>query len=225
MRCVCVIAGLVALALPGLAGDITVHAEITKKLTKKGLSPTVYSLRGTAPPTAPAASDPVNEFSQMVVLLEGTAVTPQAPTTVAIGQRNMRFEPDLVVIPTGSTVQFPNEDPIFHSVFSLSRVKPFDLGYYAQGQSRTIKFDRSGIVQVYCHLHAGMYAAIVVTNSPWYGKPTEDGNITFNDVPAGHYRVIAWHKIAGLHQTETDVPQTGKTEVTIRVPIDVEPRK
>jgi plastocyanin len=161
----------------------------------------------------------------MVVLMEGDSIAAKPPVMVTIDQRNMRFEPDLMVIPVGSTVQFPNSDPIFHSVFSLSRAQPFDLGFYPRGQNRTVKFSRSGIVQVYCHIHANMYAAIVVTSSPWYGKPSEDGSFAFTNVPAGRYRLVVWHKVAGVHQAQVDVPQSGKAEVTIRVPIDVEPRR
>jgi plastocyanin len=219
------LASLFVLVLSGFAGDLTGHAVITRKLTKKPVSPTVYNLRGTAPPSAPAETERLSEFDQMVILLEGESVTPQTPVTVSMDQHNMRFEPDLVVIPIGSTVQFPNSDPIFHSVFSLSRAQPFDLGFYPRGQSRTVKFNRSGIVQVYCHIHANMYAAIVVTSSPWYGKPSEDGGFAFTNVPAGHYRVVAWHKIAGVYHAETDIPERGKAEVTIHVPLDVEPRR
>jgi plastocyanin len=218
-------AGLLALAMSALAGDVSVHAKITKRLTHKTLAPTVYDLRGTAPPAPPPETDSLNEFDQMVVMLEGTSIAPKAPVSVTIDQRDMQFAPGLVVIPVGSSIQFPNWDPIFHSVFSLSRAKPFDLGFYPRGQTRTVKFDRPGIVQVYCHIHANMYAAIVVTSSPWYGRPSEEGEYSWSDVPAGHYRLIAWHKIAGLHQKEIDVPQTGKTEVTIRIPIDVESRR
>jgi hypothetical protein len=75
---------------------------------------------------------------------------------------------------------------------------------------------------VYCHIHANMYAAIVVTSSPWYVRPAEDGSFSWSNVPAGHYRLTAWHKIAGLFKTEIDVPENGKTEVTIRIPIDVD---
>jgi hypothetical protein len=109
-------------------------------------------------------------------------------------------------------------------VFSLSKTQPFDLGFYPKGQSRTVKFNHPGIVQVYCHIHANMYAAIIVTSSPWYGKPSGDGSFSWNDVPAGHYRLSAWHKIAGLYKTEVDVPESGKVEVSIQVPVDVEPR-
>jgi plastocyanin len=216
---------LLALAFPAAAGDLTGHALITKKLTKKALTAAVYNLRGTAPPPAAVDSEPVNEFDQMVVLVEGDSIAQKSPVNVTIDQRNLRFDPDLVVVPVGSTVQFPNWDPIFHSVFSLSKAQPFDLGFYPRGQSRTVKFNRSGIVQVYCHIHANMYAAIVVTSSPWYGKPSEDGSFAFANIPAGRYHVVVWHKVAGVHQVAIDVPETGKAEVTVRVPIDVEPRR
>ncbi len=212
------------LSLLAVAGDVSGHAVITKRLTKKAISPTVYSLRGVAPAVAPDAA-PENEFDRMVVMLEGGTTAPAAPVTAVLDQRNARFEPDMLVIPVGSSVQFPNSDPIFHNVFSLSRAESFDLGYYPKGKSKTVKFDHSGIVQVYCHLHASMYAAIVVTSSPWFGKPSADGSFTFKGVPPGHYRVMAWHKVAGLHQTEIDVPQSGTTDVTLHVPFDVEPRK
>jgi plastocyanin len=215
--------GLIALVLPVVAGDITGHALITKRLTKKALSPIVYNLRGAvAAPPAPAKSDTANEFDRLVVVLEGGASKPKPPETLVIDQRNMRFDPDLVIVPTGSTIQFPNADPIFHNIFSLSKTQPFDLGFYPQGQSRTVKFTRNGIVQVYCHIHANMYAAIVVTSSPWYARPAEDGSFSWTDVPAGHYKLTAWHKIAGLYKTEIDVPESGKVDATIRIPIDVD---
>jgi plastocyanin len=217
------VACLLTLALPASAGDVQGHAVITKRLTKKALSPVVYNLRGAVPgPSASNRAEPVNELGRLVVVLEGATPHPKPPETVVIDQRNMRFDPDLVVVPVGSTVQFPNADPIFHNIFSLSRIQPFDLGFYPQGQSRTVKFNRAGIVQVYCHIHANMYAAIVVTSSPWYARPAEDGSFNWSDVPAGHYRLTAWHKIAGLFKTEIDVPASGKTEPTIRIPIDVD---
>jgi plastocyanin len=214
---------LLTLALQASAGDVQGHAVITKRLTKKALSPVVYNLRGAVPgPSISNRPEPVNEYDRLVVVLEGRSPHPKPPETVVIDQRNMRFDPDLVVVPVGSTVQFPNADPIFHNIFSLSKIQPFDLGFYPQGQTRTVKFNRAGIVQVYCHIHANMYAAIVVTSSPWYAKPSEDGSFSWSDVPAGHYRLTAWHKIAGLFKTEIDVPASGKTDATIRIPIDVD---
>jgi plastocyanin len=230
MKLVCPVSALLFLAINASAGDVHGVALITKRLTKKALSPIVYNLRGTATPAAPRESEPVNEFDHMVVILElrkdaGQSqgkVAPKAPVTEVLNQKAARFDPDLIVVPVGSSVQFPNFDPIFHNVFSLSKAQAFDLGYYPQGQSRTVTFNNPGVIQVYCHIHANMYAAIVVTDSPWFQKPSADGSFTFSNVPAGRYRLTAWHKIAGLHKVNIEVPETGSVDVTIRVPVDTE---
>lgn len=222
MKLVCPVSGLLLLALPALAADVHGHALVTKRLSKKALSPIVYNLRGTAAPIAAPDPEPVNEFDRMVVILEGGNLAPKPPVTEGLNQHGSRFEPDLIAVPTGSTVQFPNLDPIFHNVFSRSKAQPFDLGYYPQGQSRTVKFNNPGVVQVYCHIHSNMYAAIVVTSSPWFQKPSADGSFSFSSVPAGRYRLTAWHKIAGLHKVDIQVPQAGSLDVTIRVPVDAE---
>jgi hypothetical protein len=214
---------LLWLALNATAGDVTGHALVTKRLSKRTLSPIVYNLRGTAAPLAPPDSEPVNEFDRMVVILEGGKLTPRPPVAAVLNQQGSRFDPELIVVPTGSTVQFPNLDPIFHNVFSLSKARKFDLGYYPQGQSRTVKFNGAGVVQVYCHIHANMYAAIVVTDSPWYIKPGADGSFSFSKVPPGRYRLTAWHKIAGYRRVDVVVPETGSVNVNISVPVDTEP--
>lgn len=207
------------------AGDIQGRAVVTKRLTKKVLSPITYNLRGAAPVPLKADDEPSSEFDRLVIFLEGGPKIPKAPETVDIDQRNTRFVPDLVVVPVGSTVEFPNSDPIFHNIFSLSKTQPFDLGFYPQGQTRTVKLNREGIVQVYCHIHSNMYAAIVVTSSPWYARPAEDGSFSWNNVPAGHYKLIAWHKIAGYFRTTVDVPESGSVEATIHIPLAVEPQR
>lgn len=225
MRFVYPVSGLLLLALPVMAGEVHGHAIVTKRLTKKALSPIVYNLRGATTPPAHADREPLNEFDRMVVILEpakDSRVSPKPPVTATLNQQAARFQPDLIVVPVGSTVEFPNSDPIFHNVFSLSKAQPFDLGYYPQGQSRTVKFTSPGVVQVYCHIHSNMYAAIVVTASPWFEKPDADGSFSFGDVPPGHYRLTAWHKVAGLHKVDIDVPESGSAEVTIRVPVDTE---
>lgn len=220
----CALAALVSLASSGAtAGDVAVEVIVTKRLTKRTLTPPVYNLRGAVPQTVPEAESQ-SEFDKTIVMLEGGKVPPLAPQMVTIEQRAGRFDPGLVVVPIGSSVSFPNFDPIFHNVFSLSRAQSFDLGFYPKDQTRVVKFNRAGIVQVYCHIHANMYAAIVVTSSPWFGKPSADGVASFSDVPAGRYKVVAWHKVAGVHQTEIEVAATGQSRAKIRVPIDTEPR-
>jgi plastocyanin len=213
---------LLVSCLPSVAGDITGHVVVTKRLTKQTLKPADYSLRGAPNPAPVFTAASSNEFDRMVVMLEGTKTKLSAPETVVIEQRNGKFDPELVVVPPGSTVKFPNEDPIFHNVFSLSRAKSFDLGFYPLGQSRAVKFDREGIVQVYCHIHASMYAGVVVTANP-YTRPSADGSFSWTNLPAGRYRAVVWHKVAGRYTAEVVVPESGKTEVTIRVPVDAEP--
>ncbi|HLG99999.1 MAG TPA: hypothetical protein VKX49_27065 [Bryobacteraceae bacterium] len=215
---------LIALTSAAWAGDITGYAIITKRLTKKRVSPIVYNLRGSA--AAPASSDDggtISEYDRMAVILEGGSFPGQPPVTAVLDQRNTRFGAELLVVPVGSTIEFPNSDPIFHNVFSLSKAQPFDLGFYARGESRSVKFSHAGIVQVYCHIHANMYAAIVVTDSPWFAKPAADGSFSWRGVPAGHYHLTAWHKIAGMHAIDVTVPEQGQVDVGIRVPVDVEP--
>ncbi|HLW77649.1 MAG TPA: hypothetical protein VKS01_11705 [Bryobacteraceae bacterium] len=214
--------GVVALALYSLCGDLTGHAIVTKRLSKKAPPAAVYNLRGATTPAAAekAADKPGSEFDRMVVILEGGKTASRPPETVTIEQRDARFTPDLVIVPVGSTVQFPNSDPIFHNVFSLSRAQSFDLGFYPKGATRSVKFNNEGIVQVYCHIHANMYAAIVVTASPRYGKPDAEGAFGWKNLPAGHYTVKLWHKFAGAFQGEVDVPENGAAEVNVRVPID-----
>jgi plastocyanin len=224
MRILLTMIAVVVSGVPAHAGDVSGQVIITRRLTQRTVAPTVYNLRGVATPVSVADGVPVSEFERTVVTLEGGKLPAAEPLTAVIEQRGTRFEPDLIVIPVGSTVQFPNFDPIFHNVFSLSSAQPFDLGFYPKSQSRSVKFNRPGIVQVYCHIHSHMYAGIVVTASPFSARPATDGSFSFSGVPAGHYRLTAWHKIAGLHQVEIDVPESGTLKAQIRVPVDVEPR-
>ncbi len=223
MKLLCPISGLLFLALNAVAGDVTGHALVTKRLTKRALSPIVYNLRGTATPAGPHETEPVNEYDRMVLILDGGKTPPLPPVSLSLSQQGSRFDPEVIVVPTGSTVQFPNLDPIFHNVFSLSKAHKFDLGYYPQGQSRTVKFTEAGVIQVYCHIHANMYAAIVVTDSPWFMKPSADGSFSFSGVPPGQYRLTVWHKIAGYRRVDVVVPESGNVEVNISVPVDMEP--
>lgn len=141
------VTSLCALTALAAAGDVTGHAVITKRLTKKAVASPVYNLRGATAPVAPSGGAPVNEFENTVIMMEGGPAAPNAPITATIEQRNSHFDPELLVIPVGSTVQFPNFDPIFHNVFSLSRTEPFDLGFYPLGKSRTVKQrNRSGVL-------------------------------------------------------------------------------
>jgi len=204
---------------PALGAELTGRVIVTKSLARKQVTLPVYQLRGTSPAALPAEhAEPTNEFGSVAVYLEGQSPGPEKPVRVELEQIGQRFEPQLVVIPIGSSVSFPNADPIFHNVFSLSGAKKFDLGYYPAGQTRIVKFDEPGVVQVYCHLHPNMYAAIVVVPTTWYAKPDADGTFAFHDVPPGTYHLVAWHMNAGFFRTEVRVAPAGETGVIVNIP-------
>lgn len=104
-------------------------------------------------------------------------------------------------------------------MFSLSKAKLFDLGYYPAGQSRTVKFERAGVVQVYCHLHAQMNAAILVVPSAWHTKPQKDGSFSLSDIPAGTQTLVAWHKSAGFFKRKVELSENGSVEINLTIPI------
>jgi len=221
MKHLCTIPALAfCLNLPApqsFAAELSGRIVITKKLDKRRVTLPAYQLRG-ASAAAPQGAESAGETSAVVVYLEGQ-LAPGKPIRVDLQQKGQRFEPQLQVIPAGSTVSFPNADPIFHNVFSLSGARKFDLGYYPAGQTRTVKFDEPGVVQVYCHLHPNMYAAIVVAPNRWYTQPADDGTFSFHDVPPGVYRLVAWHMNAGFFRREIRVQASGGTDVVVNIPV------
>ena len=193
----CVLAAAAVLAGADIHGTII----IDRKLSRHNVTASVGMYqRGVAVELGTdGEADPLAfERSHVAVYLEGGPKSPSTEITKAsIEQRDRRFVPDLVVIPAGSTVSFPNFDPIFHNVFSLSKAKSFDLGNYREGQSRLVTFPVPGLVAVYCHLHSNMAASIVVAPSRWAVRVDKDGIFSLKDIPAGTYTVVAWHKTAG----------------------------
>ena len=208
-----------------VGGEIRGRILIARSLTKKRVTVPVYQLRG----IALAANDegkraiherPVDEMSRTAVYLEGARQGAAAPPVeLILTQKNKRFDPELMIVPVGSTVSFPNGDPIFHNVFSLSKARQFDLGNYPQGDTRLVRLDQTGIVQVYCHLHTDMNAAIVVAPSRWFAQPEEDGSFEFSGLEAGDYTVVVWHKSAGFFRKKVRVPETGTVSVSLTIPL------
>lgn len=216
---------LCALTLGASAQQISGTILIKKRLTRRNVTtPVSVYQRGTTVKLGwDADEDPIAyEMSRVVVYLEGPAGTARsaAVTPSQIEQRDRRFQPDLVVVPAGSTVTFPNMDPIFHSVFSFSKAKTFDLGSYDKGETRKVVFSRPGIVDIYCHLHPNMSATIVVTPNRWYARVDRSGHYQIPDVPPGQYTVVAWHKAAGFFRKPivVDVGHSGVADFFI--PID-----
>jgi plastocyanin len=211
---------VLGLVCPLPAAEIRGIVTVTRRLTKRVAAPALDTYeRGAAVPIAVEDEDPlVYERTHTVVYLEGEF--PATPSiTKDMPQENRAFGPDLVVVPVGSSVSFPNMDPIFHNVFSLSKAKSFDLGNYSKGQTRSVKFTKPGIVLVNCRLHTNMSAVVVVTPNRFYASPDEKGRFTVPDVPAGKYTVIAWHKAAGFLRKEVTVVNGAPSNVDFFVPL------
>jgi plastocyanin len=109
-----------------------------------------------------------------------------------LAQKNKEFIPHLLVVPTGSVVDFPNEDPFFHNVFSLFNGRRFDLGLYESGSSRSVHFDRSGVSYIFCNIHPEMSAVIVSVPTHWFAVSSAAGKAVMQDVPPGTYDLHVW---------------------------------
>ena len=122
------------------------------------------------------------------------AFEPTDNLRAVMDQHNETFVPHLLTITTGTTVDFPNSDRIYHNVFSLSKAAQFDLGRYATGRSKSVRFDRPGVVRVFCEIHSHMNAFILVFSHPFYAQTDAEGRYRIDNVPPGNYNVIAWNE-------------------------------
>jgi hypothetical protein len=125
------------------------------------------------------------------------------------------FMPRVTVVTTGSTVEFPNDDPIFHNVFSLSGDNRFDLDLYKRPKSGSWTFRNSGVVRVYCNIHPQMSAYVIVLDTPFHAKAARDGSFAIEGVPAGSYTVRAWHERGGEATATVAVPATGAVDARL----------
>ncbi|HUK35737.1 MAG TPA: carboxypeptidase regulatory-like domain-containing protein [Vicinamibacterales bacterium] len=133
-------------------------------------------------------------------------------THAVMDQRGERFVPHILAITTGTTVDFPNSDHIYHNVFSLSKTKSFDLGRYAAGHSKPVRFDRPGIVRVFCDIHSHMNAFILVFGHPFFSLTDNEGRYRIDNIPPGTYNVIAWNEGVQSEPRVVTVPDGGVAE-------------
>jgi plastocyanin len=121
---------------------------------------------------------------------------PSAPQSARprLVQKNKSFEPHVLVVPVGTSVEFPNRDPFFHNVFSLFEGKRFDLGLYEAGSTRNVVFDRPGISYIFCNIHSEMSAVVIAVSSPYYGISDARGRVAIPHVPVGRYTLRIWYE-------------------------------
>jgi plastocyanin len=163
---------------------------------------------------------PESERRNVVVYLRNAQPQSVTPMRTAIRQRNETFTPRVVAVTVGSEVEFPNDDPIYHNVFSLSRVKNFNLGRYPRGETRRVRFDRAGVVKVFCEIHSHMSATVVVFDHPWFTVPNEAGQFELTGMPAGERQITAWHERLGdtTVSVRVEAGRTLQTDFILPVP-------
>ncbi len=145
--------------------------------------------------SATTAKQSSSEVVLWLMPVDRAAPAPQIPAKhPQLVQRNKSFEPHLLVVPVGSTVDFPNRDPFFHNVFSLFDGKRFDLGLYEAGASNSVRFDRVGVSLLFCNIHPEMSAVVVALGTPYYGISGKTGAVTIRDVPDGRYELRVWYE-------------------------------
>lgn len=145
---------------------------------------------------------------------EGMLPPPPA-TPVKLSQRGSRFSPAVVPVFKGTSVDFTNDDWVTHNVFSKSKVKPFDLGLYGKEQSKVLKFDQLGTVEIFCSIHPRMNGVILVLQNPFFTKPAADGSFTLQNVPAGEWKLRVYRP--GLEQAPITLKVPAKGSIQAKL--------
>ena len=147
-----------------------------------------------------------------VVYLEtapATALEARDPGRGRLDQRSETFLPHVLAVDVGTVVDFPNNDSTYHNVFSLSKAKRFDLGRYARGKSKSVRFDRPGVVRVFCDIHSHMSAFVLVFSHPFYATTNDEGRYRIDSIPPGTYTVAAWYEGSARDTRTITIPAQG----------------
>jgi plastocyanin len=181
-------------------------------------APDPYAGRASAMPMA--RSVPHGSVTDAVVFVE--SVSPAVDSALAasaprprLAQKDQSFVPRVLPIAVGTTVDFPNLDPIYHNVFSPSPLKRFDLGKYPRGQSKSVTFGRPGVVNVYCDIHSDMEAFVLVLPHHAFTQPSASGAFELPSLPPGSYVLRAWHPDFHELRREVEVPANGDVSVDL----------
>jgi plastocyanin len=216
-----VVAGALAVAPPAAAGVIKGVVELgaAPAAATRAARPNPYP--GRANSIAGAGTEQPGGVGETIVYVEklpaGAAALPPPAERPELEQRRQAFAPRVLAVQAGTVVEFPNRDPVYHNVFSVSPAKRFDLGKYPKGQSRRLKFDKPGLVNVFCDIHSDMAAYVFVLPHHVFARPAAaTGRFALPDVPAGTYVVKAWHPDRGELTQSVQVPKGGDAAVTLR---------
>jgi plastocyanin len=162
------------------------------------------------------------ELSDFVVYIDGPVGSPAAPPAKAVTvntrrevrQRGAKFFPHVLPVVAGTTVEWPNNDDIFHNVFSASEAKQFDLGLYKDNPpEKRVTFDKEGRVDVFCSIHANMHCIVLVVQNPYFAAADKNGRYAITNVPPGTYKLKAWHERLPPLVKDVTVPESGEIKV------------
>jgi len=163
---------------------------------------------------------PVSDASNVVVWLEGARRSSEGSVRATMKSEKKRFTPRVVVVSRQGAVDFPNVDPIYHNVFSVSGANRFDLGLYRAGASKEKKFEEPGLVRVYCNIHPQMVGFVMVVDSDFAAVTGSDGSFRFEGVPSGPHKLKVWHEEAG-ETMELPASVRPRVETTAAPKLDV----
>jgi plastocyanin len=160
---------------------------------------------------------PKPDRSNVALYLDGVPGHRPEPVNGVIHQKNRTFRPDVTVVTVGSTIEFPNDDMIYHNVFSLSRASRFDLGLYRAGASKTVSFRRAGVVDIYCNIHPEMAAKVKVIDTSLYAVTGRDGRARIAEAPEGTHTLVAWQAYGDEVRRQVAVRARQTTRVTVEL--------
>jgi len=162
-----------------------------------------------------------NSLPAVVYLTGLDEPPPKEPASMS--QRDKKYVPDVLVITRGQEVQFSNDDKVVHNVFSMSEARQFDLGEGKPGSSAKADFANTGIIDLYCNIHSGMVANILVLPNRRFAYTDSNGNYKIDGIPPGKYQLFAWHRMASPARADVDVKAGAKLDVSLTLNLDKEP--
>lgn len=173
--------------------------------------------------STPAANQAAGEKENVVIWLEGAHDSKPPETTIKISQRSLQFSPDFAIAVKGQKIEMPNDDDVVHNVYSFTGLNQFNLGLYAKGESRTVVFDQTGIVDVFCSIHHQMHARVFVVPTKYFVNGMPGHSFTLADVPPGKYVLKAWHQRSHMMEKTIIVPATGTVTADINLEAGTQP--
>lgn len=159
----------------------------------------------------------------MVIWLEGVHDSKPPETPVKISQHNLQFSPEFVIAVTGQKVEMPNDDDVVHNVYSFTGSNQFNLGLYSKGEMRSVTFDQTGIVDVFCSIHHQMHARVFVVPTKYFANSMPGHAFTLTDVPPGRYVLKAWHERSHMIEKTIVVPASGTVTSDIMLESGAQP--